>query len=118
MQEMFLRQVGLREIERVTSATLTQTMNNSTIFLTVKKLSKSKLRKQCQDVNYLLSSRSIFYACPDKGKVVDRSILQHQGTVIASFKTAGTMDVKTSCQWQGCRPWSEAKCCKVTLIMD
>jgi competence protein ComEC len=118
MQEMFLRQVGMREMEKIPSATLTQTINNSTIFLTVKKLSKSKLRHQCQEADYLLSPRSIFYACPDKSKIVDRFTLQRQGTVIASFKTAGIMDVKTSCQWQGCRLWSEAKCCQITSVKD
>ena len=118
MQEMFLRQVGMREMERVTTATSTQIMNKSTTFLTIKKLSKSKLRQQCEDVDYLLSPRSIFYACPDKRKVVDRFTLQHQGAVIASFKLAGIMDVKTSCHWQGCRPWSEAKCCKIISKKD
>lgn len=112
IQDMFLRQVGVCEIDRLPSPTMTRVMGEKTVFLTVKKLSKSHLHEQCHQADYLLSPRSIFYACPDKNRVVDRFTLQQQGTVIANFKRTGKMEIKTSCQLQGCRPWSEAKCCQ------
>lgn len=111
-QEMFLRQVGQQKLDRVEDKSGVYSLNKTTFFLTIEKLSKPKLRAQCAQADYLFSPRSIFYACPDKTRVQDRFSIQTQGTVIATVRPSGEVVITTSCQLQGCRPWTMAKCCR------
>lgn len=108
-QEMFLRQVGHSQMERFSGRSLTMELGGTGVFLVTEKLSKAELRAQCSKVDYLLSPRSIRYACPGKGKIVDRLDVQQQGTVIVSFDHKN-VKMTTSCKLQGSRPWSEKRC--------
>lgn len=111
-QEMFLRQVGHQKMDRLADKSVTLFWDKITLFLTIEKVSKSKLKAYCQKVDYLFSPRSIFYACPNQSKVKDRQTIHQQGTIIANLRQNGFIEIKTSCELQGCRPWSEAKCCR------
>ena len=109
-EEMFLRQVGCKTITRLMQKTTTLEVEGARLFLTVEKLPKILVQYSCKQADYLISPRSIWYACPDKKKVIDRFNILHHGAVIAQFKKSG-VKIITSCQLQGCRPWSEGKCC-------
>lgn len=111
-EEMFLRQVGRQAMTQLAQETTFLTVGGVKLFLTVEKLPKQTLQSACQWVDYLLSPRSLWYACAEneKKKVIDRFNVRHHGTVIARF-TKGKAKITTSCQLQGCRPWSEGRCC-------
>lgn len=109
-QEMFLRQVGCQTIIPLEQKTITLEVGGMNLFLTVEKAPKLQLQHACKQADYLLLPKSLWYTCPDKKKIINRFQVHHQGTVIAQFKQAN-MKLTTSCQLQGCRPWSEGKCC-------
>lgn len=109
-QEMFLRQVGSQAISPLEQKTTTLEIAGMRLFLTVEKVPKTKLQDSCKQADYLFSPRSLWYACPNKTKVVDRFNVQHHGTMVAQLKDR-RVKIITSCQLQGCRPWSEGKCC-------
>lgn len=110
-QEMFLRQVGGQTITALTQKTTILEIAGKKLVLIAEKVSKTLLQYYCNRADYLFSPRFLWYTCPDNIKIIDRSIIRRQGTVIAQFKEAGEVKVTTSCQLQGCRPWSEGKCC-------
>ncbi|WP_198027333.1 ComEC/Rec2 family competence protein [Candidatus Paracaedibacter symbiosus] len=109
-QEMFLRQVGCYQLDHLKEGAITMPVGKLKLFLAVEKVPKRHLQTHCAQGDYLLSPRSIGYACSDMGKVLDRSNVQRQGTIIAHIKQ-DKLEITTSCKLQGCRPWSERKCC-------
>jgi competence protein ComEC len=105
-EELFLRQVGCKTMTQLKEKTMIWEREGIKSFLTVEKLSKKFLRDTCEQVDYLFSPRSIWYACPDHKKVIDRFNILHTGTMIAQFKKRQVKIIAAG-KLQGCRPWSK-----------
>lgn len=109
--ELFLRQVARHQITRYPSTTMVS-IKGKTVFLTIETLRKKKLQAVCQTVHIMASPRSIAYACPQHPFIFDRKTLRENGNITLQFSGGTGISLSTACEAQGCRPWSEARCCK------